>query len=61
MSKKEFPIVNLKQGKILIAYFSRPGDNYVNGAIVNLPVGNTRVLAYLIQEMTKGDIFQIDT
>lgn len=53
--------MNLKQGKILIAYFSRPGDNYVNGAIVNLPVGNTRVLAYLIQEMTKGDIFQIDT
>lgn len=61
MSKTGFPIVNSKQDKILIAYFSRPGNNYVNGAIVNLSVGNTRVLAYLIQEMTRGDIFQIDT
>jgi len=31
--------------KRLIAYFSREGDNYVNGAIENLPVGNTEVAA----------------
>lgn len=30
-------------GKTLIAYFSRKGANYVNGSIVNLPIGNTKV------------------
>jgi flavodoxin len=54
-------MVNSKQDKILIAYFSRPGNNYVNGTILNLPVGNTEVLAQTIQEMTNGDIFRIDT
>jgi flavodoxin len=46
--------------KCLIAYFSRPGNNYVNGSIVNLPVGNTEVVAKMIQEMTKGDLFHIE-
>jgi flavodoxin len=46
--------------KCLIAYFSRPGNNYVNGSIVNLPVGNTEVVAKMIQEMTKGDLFRIE-
>jgi len=30
--------------KILIAYFSREGGNYVSGRIVNLSVGNTEVV-----------------
>lgn len=30
---------------ILIACFSRSGNNYMNGSIVNLPVGNTEVAA----------------
>jgi flavodoxin len=46
--------------KCLIAYFSRPGNNYVNGNIVNLPVGNTEVLAKMIQEITGGDLFHIE-
>ena len=46
--------------KCLIAYFSRPGNNYVNGTIVNLPVGNTEVVAKMIQEMTGGDLFHIE-
>ena len=46
--------------KCLIAYFSRPGNNYVNGSIVNLPVGNTEIVAKMIQEMTKGDLFHIE-
>ena len=45
---------------ILIAYFSRPGNNYVNGKIINLPVGNTEVAAKKIQEMTGGDLFKIN-
>lgn len=31
--------------KSLIAYFSRTGNNYVGGSIVQLPVGNTEVAA----------------
>lgn len=45
---------------ILIAYFSRPGNNYVNGSIINLPVGNTEIAAKKIKEMTGGVIFKID-
>ena len=46
--------------KCLIAYFSRGGDNYVSGKIVNLPVGNTELAARMIQEMTGGDLFRIE-
>jgi len=53
--------MNLKEEKCLIAYFSRKGNNYVSGTIVNLPVGNTEVVAKMIQEMTGGDLFCIDT
>lgn len=45
---------------ILIAYFSRPGNNYVNGSIINLTVGNTEVAAKMIQEMTGSDLFKIN-
>jgi flavodoxin len=45
--------------KSLIAYFSRKGDNYVNGRIVNLPVGNTEVAANMIRKLTGGDAFRI--
>lgn len=52
--------MSLKQSKVLIAYFSHAGNNYVNGRIVNLPVGNTEVVANIIQEITKGDILKIE-
>ncbi|MBQ9596345.1 MAG: flavodoxin [Synergistaceae bacterium] len=44
----------------LIVYFSREGNNYVNGAIKNLKVGNTEVIANMIQEITGGDLFKLD-
>lgn len=47
--------------KILIAYYSRKGENYLNGSIVNLPVGNTEVAARMILEITGGDLFEICT
>ena len=47
--------------KILIAYYSRKGQNYVGSRIVNLPVGNTEVAAKMIQELTGGDLFEIQT
>lgn len=54
-------MTNLKGEKCLIAYFSRVGNNYVSGKIVNLPVGNTEVVADMIREITGGDVFSIDT
>ncbi len=47
--------------KTLIAYYSRKGNNYASGRIVNLPVGNTKVVAEKIREITGGDLFEIDT
>lgn len=52
---------DLRGKKCLIAYFSRKGQNYVNGSIVNLPVGNTEVAAKMAQEVTGGDLFEIST
>ena len=45
----------------LIAYFSRKGNNYLGGGIVNLPIGNTEVIAHKIQGLTGSDLFQIQT
>lgn len=47
--------------KSLSAYFSRKGNNYVGGSIVNLPIGNTEVIARKIQGLTGSDLFQIRT
>jgi len=51
----------MANSKSLIAYFSRKGNNYVSGSIVNLPIGNTEVIAKKIQELTGSDMFQIKT
>ena len=51
----------MTNSKTLIAYYSRKGQNYVGGSIVNLPVGNTEVVATKIQAMIGGDLFEIDT
>lgn len=59
--KKVILMADLKGKKCLIAYFSRKGQNYVNGSIVNLPVGNTEVAAKIAQEVTGGDLFEIST
>jgi flavodoxin len=46
--------------KELILYFSRKGNNYVNGSIKNLTVGNTEIAAKMIQKLTGSDIFEIE-
>ena len=49
-------------GKTLIAYYSRRGENYVNGSIKNLKLGNTEVVAAKIKAlMPEADMFQIET
>lgn len=47
--------------KNLIIYYSRTGGNYVNGAIKNLPKGNTEYVAEFIQTAVGGNLFQINT
>ena len=47
--------------KVLIAYYSRKGQNYVNGAIKNLVKGNTAVVAEIIQKFIGGELFEIGT
>lgn len=47
--------------KILIAYYSRKGQNYVNGSVKNLPKGNTKIIAEFIQKNIGGELFEIET
>lgn len=47
--------------KILIAYYSRRGQNYVDGVIRDLKIGNTEFLARRLAEKTGGMLFHIDT
>jgi len=47
--------------KCLIAYYSRKGQNYVGGKIVDLKVGNTEVVAKMIWDAVGGDLFQIES
>ena len=44
----------------LIAYFSRGHQNYVNGLIKNLDIGNTEVVAGIIQKLTGAEMFKIE-
>ena len=46
--------------KIITVFFSRRGQNYVNGNIVTLHRGNTEVCAEYVQRAVGGDIFEIE-
>lgn len=47
--------------KNLILYYSRAGENYVNGSIRNLAKGNTEICAEFIQKAVGGDLFEVRT
>lgn len=47
--------------KNLILFYSRKGENYVNGSVKNLEKGNTRIAAEWIQKAVGGDLFEIET
>lgn len=47
---------NMKNKKILVAYFSRTGENYGVG---NISKGNTRIIADMIAAETGGETFEI--
>jgi flavodoxin len=47
-------------GRILLAYFSRPGENYYYGGRRDLEVGNTEVLAEMIAGLVDCDVYRIE-
>ena len=46
--------------KEMVVFYSRADENYVNGMIKTLEVGNTKVAADIIQKLTGADMFQIE-
>ena len=50
--------VMAKNGKALVVFFSHAGDNY---AVGNIKVGNTKIVADYISELTGADQFEIVT
>lgn len=51
--------MNLKNKKILVAYFSHKGQNYSNGQIVDLSKGNTEIAAEIIADLTDAVLYEI--
>ena len=47
--------------KNLIIYYSRKGENYVNGRIEKLSKGNTEICAEFIQKAVGGELFEVET
>ena len=47
--------------KNLIIYYSKTGQNYVNGSVKTLTKGHTEYCAEFIQKAVGGDLFQIET
>lgn len=47
--------------KTLIAYYSRRGENFFGGQIVNLELGSTEVFVSKIAEIIPVDMFRIET
>ena len=47
--------------KNLIIYYSRKGQNYWNGSIVDLAKGNTERVAEFIRKAAGGELFEIET
>ena len=60
-TKYFFEKENAIMAKNLILYYSRKGENYVNGSIKNLSKGNTEIVAEFIQKAVGGDLFEVDT
>ena len=56
ISRKEISIM-----ANLIIYYSRKGQNYLNGSVADLAKGNTERVAEYIQKSVGGDLFEIET
>ncbi len=47
--------------KTLVIYYSREGENYINGGINIIPKGNTEIVAEYIKEAVDADLFKVET
>ena len=47
--------------KNLVIYYSRRGQNYVNGSIRELDKGNAELIAGYIKNAVNADVFEVDT
>ena len=47
--------------KSIVIYYSRSGENYVNGHIQNLAKGNTEYIAEFLKEDFGADLFKAET
>ena len=47
--------------KNLVIYYSRRGQNYVNGSVKNLDIGNAELIAGYIKNAVNADVFEVDT
>ena len=45
---------------MLLAYFSRAGENYYYGGRIDLEVGNTEVVANMIASTITADVYRIE-
>ena len=56
LSRKEISIMSN-----LIIYYSRKGQNYLNGSVTDLAKGNTERVAKYIRNAVDCDLFEIET
>lgn len=47
--------------KNLIIYYSRRGQNYVNGSVQTLARGNAELITEYIENAVGADVFEVDT
>ena len=52
--------VSAPGSKVLLAFFSRPGENYHYGGRTHLEVGNTEVAAEMISSSISVDVYKIE-
>ena len=52
--------MNLLGKKSLVIYFSHTGENYMSDGIRNIDKGNTEVIAEMIKDITKADLFKVE-
>ena len=49
----------MARSNVLLAYFSRAGENYYHGDRIDLEVGNTKVVAGMISDLIGCDVYEI--
>ncbi|WP_433294175.1 flavodoxin [Actinoplanes sp. CA-030573] len=52
--------VTMNSPNLLIAYFSRPGENYWNGGRRTLTIGNTEALAGMLADRLRCTVYRIE-